>query len=180
MLRELQVAGAVGLRFEEDKAKSTTGVMFFRRDDMPADIVEKGAEIRRLLKLPVELQKFTLTYSPGRGAEGELAINSRSMLQIMGTFASYLDVPEAGLKAHRALPGFENTSTKGGQQRLWIHSGKDKPVDAFVAVLYRGHWFWIDDGDWKTKRALTAVMLFFTLADTGSEQKLPLVTIPAQ
>jgi hypothetical protein len=31
-----------------------------------------------------------------------------------------------------------------------------------------------------TKRALTAVMFFFTLADTGSPDKLPLITIPAQ
>ena len=85
-----------------------------------------GAEIRRLLKLPDKLQKFTLTYSPGRGVEGELAVNSRSMLQIMYTFASYLDVPEADLKAHRALPGYENASTEGGQQMPHIYSGKDK------------------------------------------------------
>jgi hypothetical protein len=25
-------------------------------------------------------------------------------------------------------------------------------------VHYRDHWFWIDDSDWQTKRALTAVM----------------------
>lgn len=30
------------------------------------------------------------------------------------------------------------------------------------------------------QRALTAVMFFFTLADTGSPDKLPLITIPAQ
>jgi hypothetical protein len=61
-----------------------------------------------------------------------------------------------------------------------IHSGKEKPDDAFALVQYRGYWFWIEDGDWQTKRALTAVMFFFTLADTGSSEKLPLITIPAQ
>ena len=55
-MRELQVAGCLGLRVQEDKAKGSTGVMLFGSDDMPADIVEKGAEIRRLLKLPAELQ----------------------------------------------------------------------------------------------------------------------------
>ena len=35
-------------------------------------------------------------------------------------------------------------------------------------------------GDRQTKRALTAVMFFFTLSDTGSPEKLPLITIPAQ
>ena len=94
------------MRVEEDKAKGSTAVVFFRRDDVPADIVEKAAEIRRLLKLPADQQKFVLTYSPVRGAENELAVNSRSMLQIMAAFASYLDVPEAHLKdtQRRASP----------------------------------------------------------------------------
>jgi hypothetical protein len=49
-----------------------------------------------------------------------------------------------------------------------------------VAVRYRDYWFWIDHGDLRTKRALNAVMLFFTMADTGPQEALPLITIPAQ
>ena len=63
---------------------------------------KRKLEIRRLLKLPAEQQKYVLTYSPVRGAENELAVNSRSMLQIMAAFASYMDVPEAHLKDHSA------------------------------------------------------------------------------
>jgi hypothetical protein len=180
LLRAVQAAGAVGMRVEEDKAKGATAVLFFRRDDVSADIVEKTAEIRRLLKLPAEGQKFVLSYSPVRGAENELAVNSRSMLQIMAAFASYIDVPEADLKEHRAVPAFENTAPESRQDVVRIHSGKEKPADAFAAVNYRGHWFWIADDDWQTKRALTAVMFFFTLAETSGDEKLPLITIPAQ
>ena len=129
LLREVQAAGAFGMRVEEDKAKGSTAVVFFRRDDVSADIVEKGAEIRRLLKLPAEPQKFVLTYSPVRGAENELAVNSRSMLQIMQAFASHLDVPEAHLKDHSAWPSLESTATaEGRQQSVRIHSGKNKPA----------------------------------------------------
>ena len=180
LLREVQAAGAVGMRVEEDKAKGSTGVVFFRRDDVSADIVEKTAEIRRLLKLPADGQKYALTYSPVHGAENELAVNSRSMLQIMGAFASYMDVPEADLKANCAVPAFENTAPESRSTAVRIHSGQEKPANAFAAVQYHRHWFWIDDGDWQTKRALTAVMFFFTLAETGSSDKLPLITIPAQ
>src|SRR5947207_10733582 len=35
LLREVQAAGGVGLRVEEDKAKNQTAVMFFPRDDVP-------------------------------------------------------------------------------------------------------------------------------------------------
>jgi hypothetical protein len=180
LLREVQAAGAVGMRVEEDKAKSQTAVLFFRRDDVPTDIMEKEAEIRRLLKLPADQQKYVLTYSPVRGATNELAVNSRSMLQIMAAFSSYLDVPESDLKEHRAVPAFEYADPENRKDAVRIYSGKDKPADAFAAVQYCGHWFWIDDRDWQTKRALNAVMFFFTLAETGSPEKLPLITIPAQ
>ena len=180
LLREIQIAGAVGMRVEEDKAKNSTAVLFFRRDDVPADIVEKGAEIRRLLRLAPDVQKFTLTYSPMRGADNELTVNSRSLMQIMGAFASYIDVPAAHLADHSATPSIEHVAADDRTSRVQIYSGADKPASSFAAVRYRDHWFWIDEGDYQTKRALTAVMFFFTLADTGDSGKLPLVTIPAQ
>jgi len=180
LMREVQAAGAVGMRVEEDKAKGQTAVLFFRRDDLPADIVAKSVEIRRLLKLSADSQQFVLAYSPVRGAENELAVNSRSMLQIMAAFATYLDVPEVHLKEHRATPAFEDAAPESRPEAVRIHSSKDKPASPFAAVRYRDHWFWIDDGDWRTKRALTAVMFFFTLAETGDPGKLPLITIPAQ
>jgi hypothetical protein len=180
LLREAQVAGVFGMRVEEDKAKGQTAVLFFRRDDVPAELLEKTAEIRRLLKLPPDQQKYVLAYSPVRGAENELTVNSRSMLQIMGAFASGLDVPEADLQVGRATPAFESAAPGSRRDGVRIHSGDARPADAFAAVQYRGHWFWIDDGDLLTKRALTAIMFFFTLADTGGAEKLPLITIPAQ
>ncbi len=176
----MQAAGAFGMRVEEDKAKGSTGVVFFRRDGVPADILEKEAEIRRLLKLPAEGTKYTIVYSPVRGADNELAVNSRSMLQIMAAFSSYLDVPEADLKDHRAVPGFEQAAPGNRGDVACIHSGKAKPAHAFAAVHYRDYWFWVDDSDLLTKRALTTVMFLFTLAETGEAAKLPLVTIPAQ
>src|SRR6185436_3771564 len=35
LMREVQIAGAVGMRVEEDKGKGQTAVLFFRRDDVP-------------------------------------------------------------------------------------------------------------------------------------------------
>ena len=180
LLREVQVAGAVGMRVEVDKAKGQTAVIFFQREDATADIAEKSAEIRRLLKLPADGTKFTLIYSPSRGAAGELGVNSRSLMQIMGAFASYVDVPEADLQHHSAVPAIGNDAAEGRPQAVRIHSGKDRPAGAYATVRYRDYWFWIDDGDWQTKRALTAIMFFFTLGETGGNENLPLITIPAQ
>lgn len=180
LLRDVQRAGAVGMRVEEDKAKSKTAILFFLRDDVPADIVQKQTEIWRLLGLPADQTNFTLKYSPARGAPNELTVNSRSMLQIMQSFASYIDAPPEHVADHSATPALANPVATDGSAGIRVQSGEVKPDDAFVSVRYRDHWFWIEHTDWKTKRALAAVMFFFTLAETGAEQSLPLVTIPAQ
>jgi hypothetical protein len=180
LLREVQAAGAFGMRVEQDKAKGSTGVVFFRRGDVPPDIAQKSAEIRRLLKLPLDQDRFALSYSPVRGADNELTVNSRSMLQIMQAFASYMDVPPEHLKEHSATPSFENVAPENRRDVVRIHSGKSRPASSFAAVYYRNFWYWVDDGDLITKRALTAVMFFFTMSETGGNEALPLITIPAQ
>jgi hypothetical protein len=130
--------------------------------------------------MPADQQKFTIVYSPVLGTESELAVNSRSMLQIMGAFASYIEVPPEHLKEQRASPGLENTGNADARRAVRMHSSKEKPSDAYAAVHYRDYWFWIDDRDWRTKRALTAIMFFFTLSDAGGAERVPLITIPAQ
>jgi hypothetical protein len=108
-------------------------------------------------------------------------VNIRSVLQIMQTFASRVEVPAAHLKDHSAWPSLDNApATEGQRQSVRIQSGKEKPANAYAAVRYRDYWFWIDNGDLQRKRSLTVVMFLFTLADTGSPEKLPMVTIPAQ
>ena len=67
-----------------------------------------------------------------------------------------------------------------GEPLLRVHSGPDKPADAYVAVPYEGEWFWIAGDDWRSKRTFAFVMFMFTLSDTGQTEQLPMITIPAQ
>jgi hypothetical protein len=124
--------------------------------------------------------KFNLVYSPMAGAQGELAVGSRSMLQIMLAMATYTDVPESDLKELRATPSLQTTDTAEQSEMVRIKCSSERPTDGFAMVRYRDHWFWVDDRDWRTKRAFTAIMFLFTMAETGSDEKLPLITIPAQ
>jgi hypothetical protein len=100
------------------------------------------------------------------------------MLQIMAAFSSYVDVPEPHVRSHSAIAAAG--SDPDGRQVVRIFSGQELPERAFAAVRYRDYWFWIDDGDLQTKRALTAVVFFFTLAGSGGSEQMPLITIPAQ
>jgi hypothetical protein len=180
LLREVQLAGVVGMRVQENKDKTETAVMFFRRDSLSPEMVDKLSEIRRLLKLPEDQHQFNLVYSPVLGATNELAVGSRSMVQIMIAMASYTDVPESDVKDGRATPSLDTNNRSGKSDPVEIKTSKDKPADAFAAVRYRNQWFWVDDRDWRTKRAFTAVMFLFTMTESGCNDRLPLITIPAQ
>jgi hypothetical protein len=179
LLRDVQAAGGVGLRIEDNKDKGTTGVVFFRRANLEPEVLEKATEVRRLLRMSPTRETFTLVYSPVPGAEGELAVNSRSMFQILQAFASYVDVPAADIKS-RAAPPMSTDRPGDARRPVTIRSGPEKPATSYAAVHYRGSWFWVDDADWQTKRAMLAVVFFFTLAEGSGSERVPLITIPAQ
>ncbi len=177
LLRELQARGAFGMRIEEDREKGQHAIVLLPRDGAPPEVVAIATELRGLLGLSAGTERLHLRYSPMRGGPEDLHVNSRSMLQILQAFASYVDVPDEDVRAGRATP----SAPSGADADVGrIRSGPEKPDAAFVAVPYRGRWFWIEDSDFLSKRALTAVMFFFTLADTGTPDRLPLITIPAQ
>jgi len=180
LLREVQVEGVVGLRVQENKDKTTTTVMFFRRENVMPETMNKLAEIRRLLQLPPEQAQFNLVYSPTVGTAGELGVGSRSMLQIMMAFATYTEVPAADVQEGRATPSLLSTNSPAQASPVKIKCTPEKPTDAFAAVHYRDKWFWVDDRDWRSKRAFTAIMFLFTMTENSGDEKLPLVTIPAQ
>ena len=180
LMREVQSEGAVGMRVLENADHTETAVVFFRRDNLPPEMLDKIAEIRRLLRLPDGQQQFKLVYSAATGGDGELAVGSRSMLQIMSAMASYTDVPAADIKDGRAMPSIEPADGVARYEPVDIKCSPDRPADAFAVVHYRNLWFWVDDRDWRTKRAFTAIMFLFTMAENTGDEKTPLVTIPAQ
>ncbi len=163
-MREVQVAAAVGMRVQENKDHTQTAVMFFRKDNLSPEMADKILEIRHLLKLPEGRHEFNLIYSPAAGGDDELSVGSRSILQIMAAMASYTDVPEMDMKDGRATPSLHATGDREKNDPVQIKCSKDKPKDAFAAVHYRDQWFWVDDRDWRTKRAFTAIMFLFTMA----------------
>ena len=61
-----------------------------------------------------------------------------------------------------------------------IGAGATPPGDAFTTVFYRNTWYWVSDQDFASKRSLTFLLLFFSLAETGVVPEAPVLTIPVQ
>lgn len=177
LLRELQLSGAVGLRVEKATNNLPATVLFFRKENLPPEIQKQVDEVKALLGVDPNEQRVRLMYSPVRGDSGELAIQSRSMLQILVALASFIEVPEQQVKEKRVWPSM---ATEPAQWPIRVRCTKNRPEDAYARIHYRGDWFWIEDTDLKSKRAFGCIMFLFTLADTGGNAALPILTIPTQ
>ncbi len=180
LIREVQKSGAVGMRIIKGKGEEETTVLFFHRKGLSSETVEKLEEINRILGLAPDRTETRVAYGLLPASDQEIAMLTRSTLQIMVNLATQVEVPEAHVADGLTLPSMVAQEKEESKQRLIvIKSGIDKPEHAFTAVKYEDHWFWIDNRDFKSKRVFGFLMILFSLTETGGKGGLPLVTIPA-
>lgn len=178
LLRKIQLSGAVGMRIEQGAQKQQTTLVTFRSRNISEQTEADLKELRELLHLDPKANELKLVFGATASNDTELAILTRSLLHIMNTMAAQIEVPSEHVKEGRATPGSDSVVQE--QRVVRIRSSKEKPANAFVAIPYRDHWFWIDDRDLKTKRTFAFMMMLFTLSEPGEKENLPLITIPAQ
>jgi hypothetical protein len=177
LLTQLQEAGSLGLRLNDGTNENRSAYLVFQDNHLSDEGRAQMMELKRLLSLDSDQSRFLLVYSPIQTAPGELAVGSRSLIQMMIAMASFVDVPTEDVARRRTVevPGLDAWA----EPPFHIHCSTSKPTDAFVAVTYRDRWFWVDDGDLASKRTLSALLFLFTLSETGVIERLPVLTIPA-
>ncbi len=179
-LRRIQDSGAIGLRVQREGREEAVVMSFRQRVDpsVEADVLA----VRQMLGLDPHERQFRVVYGSVAANNKEVAILSRSILEILIELSSFVSVPEAHVAERRVSPTAEAEVGPGGPvpPLIQIASEASRPVDAFVAVAYRDYWFWIDDRDMPSKRLFSFIMFMFTLVETGGKEGAPVVTIPAQ
>ena len=111
----------------------------------------------------------------------ELALLTRSILQIIVDLASYIEVPSVHVedKIVNATMSEETAQGVPVPPLIRIYSSTDKPENAFLAVPYNDCWFWIDKRDLKSKSLFSFLMFIFSLTETGGKEGAPIITVPA-
>ena len=179
-LRRIQAAGGIGLRVQRTDRGET--ILMTLRQQVDAATAEAMLAVRQLLGLDPAAQDIRVVYGSIAANDQELAILSRSILEILVDLSSLISVPEAHVLARRvgATPTDEADAEGPLRPLIRIGSSAERPGDAFAVVRYRGHWFAIDDHDMPSKRLFTFLMFLFTLVETSGKEGAPVVTIPAQ
>jgi hypothetical protein len=181
LLQDLQDSGAIGMRIQKKTEQDQTTVLFFHRRNITPEIAALRRESNELLGLNPENQELSVSYGLLPQNDREIAMLTRSTLQIMINLATQIDVPPEHVADGLTIPSLsalEDPQKKMGQL-IRIKSGREKPDNIFSAVKYEDHWFWIDKRDFLSKRTFAFLMILFSLTETGGKEGLPLVTIPA-
>ncbi|HJV65794.1 MAG TPA: hypothetical protein VJ550_08675 [Geomonas sp.] len=176
-LRRIQASGAVALRVRKGEDRDGL-VMVFRKKVNP-EMEKEGREVRRLLGLKEEGGEFRVVYGSTSTGDEEIALLTRSILEILSDISATVEVPAEHVSDRRTIPTMqpEGEGIKGAMIRILCSS--KKPDGDFASVPYRDRWFWIDDRDYQSKKLFSFLMFVMTLNETVGKQGAPVVTINA-
>jgi len=175
LLREDQEHG--GVAFEARPGVGKKAMAMILRPATDDAMGKRNRRIAELLGVKPGIRELDVGYGSIPSGDTEIALLSRSMLQIMANVASSFDVPGSEVAEGRVAPTRVDAADPAF---LRVRESAEKPADAFVSVRYRDRWFWIDDRDALSKRVFAFLMLMFSLTETGTAQAAPVLTIPAR
>ena len=96
----------------------------------------------------------------------------------MLNLARQISVPEDHIISGRTLAPLDQADISG-RHLIRVNSAAEKPDGAFVAVRYKGFWYYIADNDFESKRVFSFIMILLSLTESVDHVGLPLVTIPS-
>jgi len=178
-MSRIQLSGSLGIRVEPRKDGSAVMVVI-RRGDNGAVVSEDSRLVQKLLGLEEGVGEFEITYGLLPRSSHEVALLTRSMLELFLELGVGIELPADHAMDARATPGQRQAGDAETKPLVRIHSGKQVPADVYTAVQYKGYWYWIDDTDVASKRTFTFLMILSSLAQTGQSTAAPVVTVPSR
>src|SRR5262245_4533179 len=186
--QRLELARLIGLNWEKaenEKQPPGRNPRFWLRrpPDSPSPLADDLAAVRRDLDLDPGRNDFTLTAFPFDRQATEVGVRCRSLLGVLYFLSQAVDPPASDVEAGLVTV----TKDDAGRPFDWpkvtgrvmtIHSSKERPGSAYVAVQHRGSWFYIADDDHSSKATFSLLTTLFSLQAATGKGKSPLLTLP--
>jgi hypothetical protein len=170
-----------GLSFRvEKRGKGDVAIVVIGRDP-PGERQDHYAEIREILGIEPKLGEYKLVFGRHSSAPDEIAMLTRSILEMLVSLSRWVEVPPEYVTSGRVPPTSDPAILEeyGFEPLIKVHSSTIRPESSFVDVRYDGLWYWIDNDDFASKRTLGFMQLMFSLAESGGGQVAPVVTVQA-
>jgi hypothetical protein len=179
-IASIQHAGGLGYRIESHSNAGNNLMVVLPAESEGALLTKERRRVRDLLQLEDLSNEFQVEYGLFPNSHKEVAIVTRSMLDIMMQLGYGIDIPPTHLAEGRVNSGASSNDGRKPKVLSHIHSGPTKPQGTYVSVQYKDYWYWIDDSDVPSKKLFTFLMILFSLAETGQNYTSPVVTVPSR
>ncbi len=143
-------------------------------------------EIKQLLGLDQNLTIYHVNSDFMEYRGDTISIRTRSLMSIFSYLSQNVDIPkdhkEAGLVTiTRNQDGseFDWSKTAGGSL-FHIRQSEKQPDMAFVAIPYRGQWFYLADNDLESKSTFMLLTQLFRLQAGAAKSAGPTLTLPVR
>jgi hypothetical protein len=179
-LRRLQLSEAIGFRLEK-RGPDDVSLITFRGQKLTPAVEEDLRFLGTALGISREGHELSLTFGAIPRSDRELAMLTRSMLEILLELGAQMEAPAEDVAAGSTFPDMPTRPDAGPRDEplISVRSGAEPPADAFAAVRYGAHWFWIDNRDFRSKALFSFLLLLTSLAGTGAVPQAPVITVPA-
>jgi hypothetical protein len=149
-------------------------------EEVPEDLRPMLDELRQLIGI-ANHNRFRITDRVTNIKDDEISIQTRSVMAMMEFMARGVEVPPAHLKEGRVIDyGLQNSEGQVAEGLIpfRMHSSKDRPENAFASVRFQNYWYYIDNADITSKRALGLIIVLFRLQAPTPAGAAPILTLP--
>ena len=176
LMQELQHLGAVGFELQSDEKNKHDIIFVLNKEGLTESVRLKSQRVSEIIGLEPGLDSYRVIYAPFKTNSSTLAIQTRSVIQMLGAMAGFIDVPAEHVSF--TSPGHDISGLS--KRPFHVHSGVDRPEQSFAEVKYEDHWFWIENSDITSKRVFTLMLFITTLTNQPNSANAPVLTIPTQ
>jgi len=182
LLRRLQVDDLIQIGLDE---KTKHLVILFESDPAHQPLID---ELRSLLGVTHSEQpnRFEITSNFLKAQEHQWDVRVRSIAGVLFYLSQNVSIPEEHVNAGLVTV----TKTQEGKPFNWgetpagslfqVQSSKARPTKAFIAVPYRGAWFYIADDDLQSKSSFMLLQELFSLQAGQIQRVGPTLTLPVR
>jgi len=190
LLRTLQDAGAVDFSVrdysdrvsneDKDKAKDSKDRnrprAIFLTLRASGDVSAQAAinELRTLLGVDDSIGEIPISVGLLKSTNGGINIYTFSLFQMLVAQGRNVAVPDGVTQIGPAAPEADPRMPE-----INVHSGRERPKSAAIAVSYGGYWYWVDSEDAESRVVLMALTMLYRLLESDAPGNLPVLTIPA-
>ena len=176
-LRELQKHG--GVAFDVVKTGEEVALAFRFTERADSDVKK---EIQQALKMG---DKDVYLFTTNRMDKDNISFETRSIREMLFFLSQAVEVPSCHKNSGKVTitkdengREFDWNEVSGQLMKVKSTANPIPPINAYVSVRYRNHWFYIEDNDLNSKSTFSLLVQLYDLQSGDSKGSAPLLTLP--